>query len=300
MSISQSGFLVVGDVMRDIIVQTEGSFRRGSDQAAKIIETFGGSAANQAVWLAALGGPVSLLARVGAQDQALLAGRFSAQGIVPLLASDQDHSTGRLIDIVEPGGARSFFTDRGANQFLQLSDVPDTVFDKVGMLALSGYALFSTSTREVVLKLMANANELNIPVAVDPASTGFIQDAGVDRFLGWIEGAQILLANAEEAQLLSGQSDVEKQMRILRQHYACVVIKQGSNGACASDGSTSLVHVAAPDVNVVDTTGAGDAFAAGFLTNYLACGELRSCLAAGVLQGSGAVGFIGGQPPENS
>src|SRR5208282_1234317 len=99
--------LVVGDVMVDTIVRLEGPIALGSDRRARIVERPGGSAANQAVWLAHFGVDVGF---VGAADREAETRRFARAGVKAHLAGDPERETGRLIALVDPSGERSFLT----------------------------------------------------------------------------------------------------------------------------------------------------------------------------------------------
>jgi len=288
--------LLIGDVMKDIIVLPRGKMRRGSDQAASIKTRPGGAAANQAVWLAAFGIEAKLVARVGAGEQEQLSANFKALGVKPYLAADDELETGILISLIAPDGERSFFTDRGANQQLCQSDLPQDILQDLALVLLSGYSFFAAKPRLVVRNLMAQAKAKNIPVAVDPASTGFLSDVGVDNFLAWSGGAAMLFPNEDEAQLLSGQKDTKEQLRVLGRFFDLVVIKQGALGASAMDKTGEIIFVPAQKADVIDTTGAGDAFAAGFLSSYLGHKDLKTALVSGVAAGADAVGNVGAQP----
>ena len=116
--------LVVGDVMEDVIVRPEGPLARGSDRRAAISVKPGGSAANQAAWLARFGVAVDLVARVGKGDVEREAERLAKAGVTPHLAGDEGHETGRLVVLIDPDGERSFLTDRGANLALSPPTFP--------------------------------------------------------------------------------------------------------------------------------------------------------------------------------
>ena len=106
----------------------------------------------------------------------------------------------------------------------------------------------------------------------------------------------MLFVNRDEARALSGTADPEEQMRLLGKTCERVVLKLGANGAALGNSLGTVLTLPAPKVQVIDTTGAGDAFAAAFLTADLN-GELsEDCLAAGIAAGSEAVKKIGGQP----
>ena len=133
-------------------------------------------------------------------------------------------------------------------------------------------------------------------MVVDAASVGFVEEVGAQNFLDWTRGFSTLFANADEAAALSGSQELDEQMRRLGQTYGRVVIKLGAAGAAVGDADGVRLKLPAPMVKVVDTTGAGDAFAAGFLSAELRGGHLETCLRRGIEAGSAAVATIGGQP----
>jgi sugar/nucleoside kinase (ribokinase family) len=269
---------------------------RGSDRRATIRSRPGGSAANQAVWLGSIAAPVALAARVGAADREMYRNYFRGLGVAPLLTGDREAPTGVLVTIVDPDGERSFLTDRGANLNLSAADVPESLLDLTRMLVVSGYSYFADSPRQAVMTLAAAARRRGIPVIVDPASAGFLREVGPETFLAWTSGASLVLVNRDEAATLTGQDEPEAQIRALGQHYDRVVLKRGPLGAVLGDGSGVRIGVPAPAVTVVDTTGAGDAFAAGFLSAELDGAEPEDCLRRAVEAGSRAVTQLGGQP----
>jgi sugar/nucleoside kinase (ribokinase family) len=288
--------LVIGDVMTDVIVLPEGPLVRGSDRRAAIRSRPGGSGANQAVWLGAMGAKVTFVARVGAADRAQLKGYFEGLRVSPVLVGDASQPSGVLVTIVDPDGERSFLTDRGANLNLCREDLPLSLLDGTRQLVVSGYSLFAAGPRDAVLWLAAEALKRGIAVAVDAASVGFLKEVGAAQFLDWTRGFSTLFANREEAEALSGVAELDRQMRVLGTTYARVVIKLGADGAAVGGAEGMLLRQAAPVVEVVDSTGAGDAFAAAFLAAEVSGAGAEECLRRGILAGSEAVQRVGGQP----
>jgi sugar/nucleoside kinase (ribokinase family) len=288
--------LVVGDVMTDIIVVPEGNLVRGSDRRARIRRMPGGSGANQAVWLASFGVDVRFVARVGAADRDELDAYYRKQGVTPLLAADPDQPSGVLATIVDPDGERSFLTDRGANLSLCPADVPAGALDDTDYLVTSGYSFYSRNPRETALGLFAEARQRGVKVVIDPASEGFLREAGVANFIGWTKGAHLIFANYDEAFALSGVPDVGQQIRELGAHYGTVVVKRGALGAAVGDAQGMRFTAGAPQVEVLDTTGGGDAFLAAFLAAEIRGEGEEACLNAGVEAGARAVQQLGGQP----
>jgi sugar/nucleoside kinase (ribokinase family) len=321
--------LVIGDVMTDVIVRPEGPLARGSDRRASITVQPGGSAANQAAWLASFGVKVDFVARVGAADVESETARFTTIGVTPHLVGDPDRETGRLIALIDPDGERSFLTDRGANEALEARDISDALIASASHISLSGYSFFAPSPRAAVLDVMRRAKDK--PVSVDPASAEFLREVGADNFLGWTKGAAILFPNEEEAAVLAGASDPETQCMRLAKHYPVVVIKRGAAGAEAIEGErrwrvkaskTEPVDITGvrdagvvallteserrfpinnrPKLEVVDTTGAGDAFVAGFLAARLSGANIQIALARAAGAGAIASTVVGGQPRRSS
>ena len=284
--------LVIGDVMIDIAAVLEGPIAVGSDRRAKIVQRPGGSAATQAVWLARFGVGVDFIGRVGAADHAAETELLRHAGVAPHLAADPCLETGRLIAIVDPTGERSFLTDRGANDALTAADIPDALIARADHVHISGYSLFAPVPRAAALSAMRRAA---CPVSVDPGSAEFLREVGAANFLGWTAGAAMLFPNSEEAAVLAGTEDIEAQGGRLSALYPLVVIKRGAAGCEAWRGAERW-RVAAPASDVVDTTGAGDAFVAAFLAARLNGEAIERSLRRAVAAGSAATEFVGGRP----
>ena len=285
--------LVIGDVMTDVIVRPEGPLVKGSDRRARIAFRRGGSAANQAAWLASFGARVDFVARVGLADVESDTARFQAIGVTPHLIGDAELESGRLIALIDKNGERSFLTDRGANQALEPRDIPDALIEQAALIHLSGYSFFASRPRAAVLDAMRRAGAK--PVSVDPASAEFLREAGAESFLKWTRDASILFPNAEEAAILASSDDPEAQCARLGALYPLVVIKRGAAGCEAAAGEKRW-RVAAPKVEAVDTTGAGDAFVAAFLAARLAGAGIEAALARAAAAGALASTAVGGGP----
>ncbi|WP_196258492.1 carbohydrate kinase family protein [Pelagibacterium limicola] len=288
--------LVIGDVMTDISVVPDGPIVRGSDVRAVIRQVPGGSGANQAVWLAAKGADVLFVARVGAGDLPGLEGYFGARGVMTALAGDPDLPTGTLVCLVDSDGERSFLTDRGANTALSSADLPQSLLENVSLLHVSGYSLFEPGPRAAVLALIAAAHASGIAVSIDPASTAFLAEVGVANFLAWTAGADFFFPNAEEAALLAEVDSPYLQIEALEGYYKTVVLKRGALGAMLGGGGNEIISVPGRKAEVVDTTGAGDAFAGGFLAAHLRGEGPLACLEQAAEAGADAITRIGAQP----
>lgn len=275
--------LVVGDVITDVIVRPSGPLISGSDCPSEIRPSPGGAGANQACWLAHLGAAVAFAGRVGAADLAAQTAAFHAAGVRAHLGADAHRPTGMIVAIIAPDGERSFYTDRGANQHLSAADLPSTLLDDARWLHVSGYALFEPGPRAAAMALMAAARSRGLGVSVDGGSSAFLRHAGADAFGAWTGAAAICFSNADEAAVLGEAA------------YPVRVITAGPDGASALAGG-EWVRVPARPVAAHDTTGAGDAFLAGFLVAHLAGADLAAALTRGTQAGTVAVGLAGGRP----
>lgn len=289
--------VVVGDVMVDVIAAMSGPLARGSDTPSQVSTTGGGSAANVATWLAHQGVPTAYVGRVG--DDAL--GRESVDsltdaGVHAWVSMDDAARTGTCVILVEPGGERSMLPDTGANATLLPADVPPTAFRPGGHLHLSGYTLLSTGSREAGLTALSLAGAAGMTTSVDPSSAALLEGAGTARFLEWTRGVDVILANTDEARVLTGATAPHEAAALLGETYSEVVVKLGPDGALWQQGFITASAPAERGTEVVDTTGAGDAFAAGFLASWLLHPEPESALAAGNRLAARAVGQVGARP----
>jgi ribokinase len=243
----------------------------GSDRPAAISTRGGGAGANVAVHLARLGVPVVLAGCIG-NDPAgrALAAELADAGVRAALRVVDGVPTGTIVSLVEPGGQRSMLADRGANLHLRPGDVPTPA--PGGHLHLSGYTLLDPGSRAAGLAALESAVAAGCTVSLDPASIWPLARYGVQRWLADTAAATLLLPNADEARLLTGCADVGDAARALARRHPVVAVSLGADGALWATGD-DLVHRPAHPTEVVDTTGAGDAFAAGLLASRLGTTE---------------------------
>ena len=287
--------VVVGDLCTDVVALLAGEPAPGSDRAASIATRGGGAGANVAAHLAALGTPVLLAGCVGDDlPGAALARDLSEGGVSLALRTVPGVPTGTIISLVEPGGGeRSMLADRGANLALRPGDVPAPAAG--GHLHVSGYTLHDEGPRQAGLAALGSARAAGCTVSVDPASTGPLAAYGVDRWLADTAGVTLLLPNAAEARLLTGCADPADAARALARQHEVVVVTLGAEGALWAQGDL-LVHRPAHPADVVDTTGAGDAFSAGVLSVWAAAGgrpDPLAALEAGLRRAATVVGRTG-------
>lgn len=283
--------LVVGDLIVDTIVIPNEEVRQDTDNNATIRSELGGSASNIAGWLSALGVETHLLARVGKDDGKSMRAHLEAKNVIPHLQEDSTLQTGRIVVLVD-GNTRSFFTDRGANQNLQVGVIPVDAFGDV--LFISGYAVLDLGT-EGIQKLIAIAKENGMVVVCDPGSSGFISDYGVKYFLDAIEGVDLLVPNLDEALLLSGEESFIDAAEKLHKSFKLVAITMGEKGSYVRNATTAEL-VPAEKADLVDPTGAGDAFTAMFVRTLLDGRTAAQAAAEANLFAAQAISQVGASP----
>ena len=284
--------LVVGDVIDDVIVVPHGPIRADTDTVSDIRSTPGGSAGNTASWLGHTGVPVSFVGMVGHADIPRHSAEFERYGVRPQLQAHPTLPTGAIVILVE-GERRTMLTERGANDSIDLAAIDVEGF---AALHLTGYSLFKIVDAAPVVALIARARAAGLEVCVDPGSAGFLLDYGVERFLTAVAGATILVPNLEEGQLLTGLNDPTEVAESLASRFPLVALTLDRSGVLVARPGQSVTAVDAVPTTIVDPTGAGDAFTAGFLGAYLFSGDPTAAASVGAALASTAVSVLGARP----
>lgn len=292
--------VVVGDVMNDVVVRPLGPIADGTDTPSAIEATPGGSGSNQAAWLAALGTPVRFVGRGGAPDAERHTESLARLGVDVRLAADPKVGTGTVVALVSADGERTMFTDRAANLGLRREDVPEGVLDGAGLLHVSAYQLFEPGSRSAVTGLWAEALRAGIATSVDPASLDGLRRVGREAFLRWTAGASIAFPNLDEGRFLSDRDDPQEIAAVLVESYPLVALKLGRAGVLLATAEGDRVGLPAAGGPVVDSTGAGDAFCAGFLSRWVRGAALPECAATALETAARALGRVGARPPDDA
>jgi sugar/nucleoside kinase (ribokinase family) len=283
----ESGGLIVtiGDLVEDIVVWPQRPIAQGTDNPSTVTRCRGGSAANAAAFAATLG-PSRFVGRVGndASGRALTAD-LEAQGVQ--VRVQREGRTGTIVICVSEDGERTMFPDRAAAA--ELSDVPGDWVSGATTVLVSLYALARPASAATTLSLVAAAKRAGATVAVDLSSIDLMAHLGVATVVDLLGrmGPSVCFANHDEAKLLPKSAVIRIGSRFVVKNGAGPVVVHGLNG------SRLLVPVD-PVQDVQDTTGAGDAFAAGYLSadqqgmNPFDAAVFGSRLAARVLQSPGA------------
>ena len=287
--------VIVGDVMMDVTARISSAIEYGSDTPASVSVQAGGSAANTAAWLASMGHAATFVGCVG--DDAF--GRdvldvLESAGVDARLAVCADRPTGTCVVIVDGRGERTMFPDKGANDTLDAGAVVAVGLASGDHVHLSGYVLLNPQTRQSGVRILQHARSAGATTSLDAASAGPLRQQR-SNVLDVLDLVDILIANEDEATALTGETDTTAALARLAGLVPTAVVKRGSLGVLARSGSTH-VDQAARQTAVVDTTGAGDAFAAGFLAAWLSGADPVDAVRDGQTLAAAAVGRVGAGP----
>jgi ribokinase len=241
----------IGDLTLDVAVRLAGALAPDGDTDADIKLGPGGQAANVAAWASVLGAQARFVGKTGADDAGTLArARLAADGVE--VVGPIEGRNGVICALVSSDGARSMAADRGAARELRADELDARWLAGCDDLYVSGYALMAEPVREAALRAAELARAEGARVSVDLSSWSAIRDAGVEAFRDTVRllRPDVVFANEDEE-------------RVVGRHGLDVVwiVTRGERG-CSFDGEE---RATLPVEGVVDTTGAGDALAAGWL-----------------------------------
>ncbi len=287
--------LCVGDLALDVISQLKEPINYGNDTASRISSHPGGQAANVATWITRTHSKAQLVARVGNDPVGFaLISDLDKYGVEHMNLMHSGRPTGVVVILVDSNGERTMFPDNGANADLEVSDLPP--LDDIDGVYLSGYALLDFRSRDSVLAMIKKIKAAGKPIYFDPTTTGAMKIVSREEALSWVSLMDGILLNSEEALYLGDAKDVETAEKNLMAYTPLVVIKLGSRGAMAIHNGVAA-KVSAVTTSVVDTTGAGDSFAAGFIPKWLETNDLGAALSAGTALAAKCVATVGARPP---
>ena len=242
-----------------------------------IVHTRGGSAANVAMFGALNGTPSRFIGQVGNDNlgEQLCA---SLRGSGVDVCTVAEGRTGSIVVVVQPNGERTFLTDRGVASELSLFDASHLA--GVSVVHVPTYSLALEPLATTAVQYIRAARAAGALISIDASSTSVLRDYGVDRYSDLISSIapDVFLCNNDESALLNVDSAHPMS------GAALTVIKRGALPVTAVTAAGAVTEVATPPVaNIVDTTGAGDAFAAGFLPTYVSSRNIEDAITNGNL-----------------
>lgn len=314
--------LGIGNALVDIEVQVEDTFIKkfsltkggmtlaSSESQLKILKsikdyptktTSGGSAANTLHGLSVLGGKAYYLGRVAGdayghhytEDMTNCGVGFPGPGA-------ETNGTGSCVVMITPDTERTMHTYLGVSAALHPDNVDETIVQKSRMVYIEGYLWTGEETRSAAIKLMEIAKKAAIPVAFT-LSDAFIANSFKKDLLDFIRWhVDILFCNEVEGLALTDMKDPASAFTLLKSMAETVFFTRGKSGAWAGSANEDKVRVAAFPVKAVDTTGAGDLFAAGALYGLIKKHSLKESAIIGSYCASQVVTHLGGRLPLNT
>ena len=290
--------LCIGDLMLDVICiipNVPAELMVGNDNVSKISTHGGGAAGNVASWLAKSGADVQIVGRVGHDSAgAALVAELNELGVAHDNLHVEGVNTGVVVVLVDPSGERTMLAETGANSGLTLNDLPSLEgFDAV---YLSGYAPLDLKSRPAIMEMIARINQAGIPIFYDPATVGGMIGVPLEEIRSWIDKFYGILLNEEEAIFLSGHSNAEDALNHFLEFCELAVIKRGSHGAIGKMRGGEMISIDAEPTTVIDTTGAGDSFAGGFIASFAKNQNLQEAMALGTHIAARCVAIVGARP----
>lgn len=318
MSQPQYDVVAIGNAIVDVIAQsddaflaqhalTKGGMQLIDTETADLLysemhaarEVSGGSAANTLAGLAALGKKCGFIGQV-ADDQL---GRIFAHDIRAIgvdfdtPVAKEGEPTARCLVLVTPDAQRTMNTFLGASQNLPAEALNDAFITSAGILYLEGYLWDPEEPRKAMRHAIRVAKKAGRKVAFT-LSDGFVIDRHREDFMSLIEEGliDILFSNEAEIQALAQIDNFDKAVKAISVHVPLLISTRSEKGAIAiSDGTRYEVYAAGVN-EVIDTTGAGDLFAAGFLAAYVEEQDIETCLKLGAIAAAEVISHYGARP----
>ncbi|MEE4207333.1 MAG: adenosine kinase [Erythrobacter sp.] len=262
-------------------------------------EVSGGSAANTLAGISTLGLQCAFIGQV-ADDQLGKVFRHDmrATGIdFDTPARTGEPATGRVLIFVTPDGERTMNTFLGAGQYLPATALDEELIASGAILYLEGYLWDPEEPRKAMRRAIEVARGAGRKVAFT-ASESFVIERHGDDFRDLIDNGMIdiLFVNESELATLTGEPEFEKGFDMVAPKVPCLVATRSAKGAVADAGGVRASVAAEPVAKVVDTTGAGDQFAAGFLSGFAKGEDLEKCLRRGAIAAAEVISHYGPRP----
>ena len=261
-------------------------------------EVSGGSAANTVAGLASLGADCAFIGKVHDDELGQLFQRdIGAAGIDFFTkALSEGPATGRSIVLVTPDAQRSMFTYLGASRKLSLSDIDEKIISEAKITFIEGYLWDEPSGHEAILKACELAHKYNRDVAFCVSDTYCVKKHRVNMLKLIEEHVNILFANEEEIKTLFETDDFYEALEKVKPLVDIAAITRDSRGSVIVHGREKIFVEAEKIEDVVDSTGAGDLYAAGFLYGIVNGRSLGTCATIGGIAAAEIISHYGARP----
>lgn len=289
--------LVIGDINLDIIVNLREEINFDTDSDSEINFRGGGSAANFSFWLDYLNTPVRFISKTGDDFiSKFLKKEFKDTDIEYINLKSQKES-GRIVVLLDKQGARTMITDRKANIDFKESDIKDKFFNGISHLHIGAYSFFGGKNMvNTALKTINEAKKRKLSISFDPSSYSMIKEYGVKKILKQTKNIDFCFPNLEEAKVLTNRLKPENMVKELLYNYKNVVLKYGKRGCFIGDSNNIEFIKQKEEIENGDTTGAGDAFTAAFVSSYLKNNTLKKAAVYANQVAAECVKKTGGRP----
>lgn len=259
---------------------------------AKVFFNSGGSAANTIHGLAKLGAKTGYLGKVGSDNHGDFFKTDLTQNKIQPHLSLGKNETGKAMALISPDSERTFATYLGSAIELTKDDLSDDVFKQYDILHIEGYLV---QNKELIESALVKAKKLGLKVSIDLASYNIVED-NREFLVSLIENyVDFVFANEEEAKALTGE-EPRDALETISTMSEIAVVKIGEKGSLIKKGDEK-VEVGIIPVKAVDTTGAGDLYAAGFLFGLISDASLEECGKYGALLAGNVIEQIGAKIP---
>ena len=260
---AKSRICIIGDINVDVITLLSGPLQKNTDTTSVNAITLGGSTCNVAVWLTHLGVNINMVGAIG-ED---VLGTWVITQLQAFGVSDQNirtisnSRTGTCVILVDETGARSMMPDFGANLIQSVDAELEELILTSDIVIMSAYTFMRPESKKFAQDVMECVSKSKARMVIDAASSSPIEITGADKVRNYLSRADLVLANEDEFAALE-QNAPENWTT----EFQNLIVKRGPRGASWLHRGIEVASVKAEDVKVVDTTGAGDAFAAGLIS----------------------------------
>ena len=255
----------------------------------------GGSACNTIVGVGKLGGKARYVGKCGTGNLGVFFKNDLKRNNVEPLLFQSNLPTGRVLSVITPDAQRSMFTFLGAAADMLPQDITEDCFEGAAIVHIEGYLLFNS---DLILRVLKTAKASGALVSLDLPSYNVVKESHellrhiVESFV------DIFMANEDEARAYTGQSDETRALNALAEKVDIAVLKLGERGSVIAHNNANLPIAPQGSEQAVDTTGAGDLWAAGFLYGLVNGMPLETCGALGSACGYEVCQVIGANIPE--